>query len=72
MRKQDFVYTGLQNNKNMIYENVTNYERLEELMMFSSDPLVAKIPYVLYNFLSVIMFGTCEFEQIILFTLQKI
>jgi hypothetical protein len=44
MRKQDFLYTGLRCHKNIIYENVTNHERLVDLMkMFSGDPLIVKI-----------------------------
>jgi sulfopyruvate decarboxylase TPP-binding subunit len=46
MTKKDFVYTGLRGHKNIIYENVTNNERLKNLMkMFSGDPLIVKIPY---------------------------
>jgi hypothetical protein len=57
MRKHDFVFTGLRGHKNIIYENVTNHERLEDLMkMFSGDPLVVKIPY---NFLQSIIYITC-------------
>jgi hypothetical protein len=38
MKKHDFVYIGFRDHKNIIYENVTNYERLEDLMkMFSND-----------------------------------
>jgi hypothetical protein len=63
MRKQDFVYTGLRDHKNIIYENVTNYERLENLMkMFSGYPLIVKIPYGHYNFLPSIIYVTCEFD----------
>jgi hypothetical protein len=46
MRKKDSVYTRLRGHKNIIYENITNHEILEDLMkMFSGDPLVVKIPY---------------------------
>jgi hypothetical protein len=63
MRKKDFVYTGLRGHKNIIYENVTNTERLEDLMkMFSGDPLVVKIPYGHYNFLPSIIYVTCVFD----------
>jgi hypothetical protein len=63
MRKQDFVYIGLRDHKNIIYENVTNHERLENLMkMCSGDPLVGKIPYDHYTFLPAIIYVTCEFE----------
>jgi hypothetical protein len=63
MRKHDFVYTGLHGHKNIIYENVTNHERLEDLMkMFSGDPLIIKIPYGPYNFLPSIIYVTCEFD----------
>jgi hypothetical protein len=62
MRKHDFVYTGLRGHKNIIYENVTNHERLEDLMkMFSGDLFVVKIPYGHYNFLSSIIYFTCQF-----------
>jgi hypothetical protein len=38
MRKQDFVYTGLLDHKNIIYENITNHERFVDLMkMFPGD-----------------------------------
>jgi hypothetical protein len=64
MRKQDFVYTGLGNHKNIIYENATNHERLEYMMkMFSGCPLVVKIPYVHYNFLPTIIYITYEFNH---------
>jgi hypothetical protein len=64
MRKHHFVYTGLRGHKNIIYENVTNHERLEDLMkIFSSDPLIVKIPYVHYNFLPSVINITCEFDH---------
>jgi hypothetical protein len=63
MRKQDFDYTGLRGHKNIIYENVTNNERLEDLMkMFSDDHLVVKIPCNNYNFLPSIIYVTCQFD----------
>jgi hypothetical protein len=63
MRKENFVYTGLHGHTNIIYENVTNHERLEQLMkMFSNDPLAVKIPYGYYNFLQSIIYVTCEFD----------
>jgi hypothetical protein len=63
MRKQDFVYIGLHDHKNIIYENVTNHERLEDLMkMISSDLIIVKIPYGNYNFLPSIIYVTCEFD----------
>jgi hypothetical protein len=62
MKKHEFVYTGLQNHKNIIYENVTNHERLEDLIKtFSNDPFILKIPYGHYNFLPAIIYVTCEF-----------
>jgi hypothetical protein len=62
MRKQDFVYTGLRGHKNIIYENVTNQERLKDLMkIFSGNPLIVKIPYGHY-FLSSIIYVICEFH----------
>jgi hypothetical protein len=63
MRKQEFVYTGLRGDKNIIYENVTNHERLKDLMkMFSNDLFIVKIPYCHYNFLPAIIYVTCEFD----------
>jgi hypothetical protein len=63
MRKKNFVYTGLHGHKNIIYENVTNNERLEDLMkMLSDDHLVVKIPYRHYNFFTYLIFVTCEFD----------
>jgi hypothetical protein len=63
MRKQDFVCTGLRGHKNFIYENVTNHERLEDLIkMILGDLLIVKIPYRHYNFLSTIIYVTCEFD----------
>jgi hypothetical protein len=63
MRKKDFIYTGLRGHKNNIYENVTNNERLEDLMkMFSDDPLVVKIPYGNYNFLPSVIYVTCQYD----------
>jgi hypothetical protein len=63
MKKQDFVYTGLHGHKNIIYENITNHERLEDLMkMFSGDPLIVKIPYGRYNFLPAIIYVSCKFD----------
>jgi hypothetical protein len=63
MKKQHFVYAGLRGPENIIYENVTNHERLEDLMkMFSGDPLVVKISYGHYNFLPTIIYVTWEFD----------
>jgi putative component of membrane protein insertase Oxa1/YidC/SpoIIIJ protein YidD len=63
VRKQNFFYTGLRDHTNIIYENVTNHERLEQLMkMFSNEPFVVKIPYGHYNFLPTIIFVTCQFD----------
>jgi hypothetical protein len=63
MTKKDFVYTGLRGHKNIIYENVTNHERLEDLMkMFSDDHLVVKIPYGHYNFLPSKIYVTCQYD----------
>jgi hypothetical protein len=63
MRKKDFLYTELQSHENIIYENVTKHERLEDLMkMFSGDPFVVKIPHAHYNFLPAIIYVTCEFD----------
>jgi hypothetical protein len=63
MRKQDFVYTWLRGHKNIINENVTNHERLEELMkMFSGDRLIVKISYGNYNFLPSIIYVICQFD----------
>jgi hypothetical protein len=63
MKKQDFIYIGLRGHKNIIYENVTNHEKLEDLMkMFSGDPVVVKIPYGHYNFLPAIFYVTCQFD----------
>jgi hypothetical protein len=63
MRKQDFLHTGLRGYKYIIYENVTNHERLEDLMkMFSDNPLIANIPYNHYNFLPSIIYIICEFD----------
>jgi hypothetical protein len=62
-RKKYFVYTGLHGHKNIIYENVTTTERLEDLMkMFSDDHLVVKIPYCHYNFLPSIIYVTCQYD----------
>jgi hypothetical protein len=64
IRKQNFICTGLRGHKNIIYENVTNHERLEDLMkMFSGDYLVVKIPYGDYNSLPTIIYITCEFDS---------
>jgi hypothetical protein len=64
MTKKDFVYTGLRDHKNIIYENVINHERLEDLIkMFSGDALIVKIPYGNYNFLQTIIYVTCEFDS---------
>jgi hypothetical protein len=63
MRKENFVYIGLHGHTNIIYENVTNHERLEQLMkMFSNDPLAVKIPYGYYDFLPSIIYVTCELD----------
>jgi hypothetical protein len=63
MTKKDFVYTGLRGHKNIIYENVTNNERLDDLMkMFSGDFFIVKIPYGHYNFLPSKIYITCEFD----------
>jgi putative component of membrane protein insertase Oxa1/YidC/SpoIIIJ protein YidD len=63
MKKHDFIYTGLWGYKNIIYENVTNCKRLEDLMrIFSNYPLIVKIPYDRHNFLPAIIYVTCEFE----------
>jgi hypothetical protein len=62
-RKHDFVYTGLRGYKNIIYENVTNHERLEDLMkMFSGNPLIIKIPYGNCNFLPSIIYVICKYD----------
>jgi hypothetical protein len=44
------------------YESVANHEKLEDLKMFSGDPLIIKIPYGHYNFLPSIIYVTCEFD----------
>jgi putative component of membrane protein insertase Oxa1/YidC/SpoIIIJ protein YidD len=63
MTKKDFVYTGLRGHKNIIYENVTNNERLEDLIkMFSDDHLIIKIPHYYYNFLPSIIYVTCQYD----------
>jgi hypothetical protein len=65
MKKHDFVYTGLQGHKNIIYENVTNHERervVDLMKIFSGDPLIVKIPYWHYNFLPAIIYVTCKFD----------
>jgi hypothetical protein len=63
MRKKDFVNTGLRGHKNIIYENVTNTERLEDLIkMFSDNHLVVKILYGYYNFLLFVIYVTCSFD----------
>jgi hypothetical protein len=63
MNKHDFVCTGFRGYKNIIYENVSNHKRLEDLMkMFSGDPLVVKIPYNHYKFLPAIIYVTCKFN----------
>jgi hypothetical protein len=63
MKKQDFVYTGLRGHKNIIYDNFTNHERLEDLIkIFSGDPLIVRIPYGHYNFLPSIIYVTCKFD----------
>jgi hypothetical protein len=65
MRKHDFLFTGLRGYKNVIYENVKNNEKLEQIKimrMFSGDPLVIKISYCYYNFLPIIIYVFCEFD----------
>jgi hypothetical protein len=64
MKKVKFVYTRVFGHKNIIYENVTNHERLEDLIkMFSDNPLIVKISYDRYNLLQTTIYVTCEFES---------
>jgi hypothetical protein len=63
MKKDKFLYIGHRDHRNIIYEKVTNSERLEDLMKtFSGDPLVVKILKGHYNFLQPIIYVTCEFK----------